>query len=308
MTVCFSRYHFKILQKVAQKADNKLGKFRVESLHYPGGSAFLSAYGLESIGGYLNMYSKRYQEFFSRVILPQIPNVPLSPYVANYLKSGTNHLDVNCYQRVGFALDVNKCANLNLFALANVKYVFSRHTLIHPDLKLIEGPKLAWASFDTTTKIWLAIKEIFGAPPHIQLYELKTALPRVFIPRSIEILSDNSDVLNALTQRNVTSLRQKAIISSSDIPEHSEFIDYEESQGWSEAGSVISTEFVGNKMTITVDMRRKGLVVVSNAYNHLWTARIDDKLTKIFPVFHTFWGVVVSKGRHEIIFRFDENT
>ena len=74
--------------------------------------------------------------------------------------------------------------------------------------------------------------------------------------------------------------------------------------GAGEAGAVVSSSFLGDTMTITVEMRREGLVVVTNAYHPAWTAHIDGKATNIYPVFHAFWSVVAPKGRHVIIFRF----
>lgn len=302
----FTRYHFEVLQRLAKKSENMLGAFRVESLHYPGGSGLLSAYGLESIGGYLNMYSKRYQEFFSRVMLPNDSTVPIPPLVSDYIERSSNHLAVNCYQKIGYALDVIKCADLDLFALANVRYVFSRHTLIHPDLELIEGPPEAWASFDTATKVWRAAKEIFGAPAHIQLYELKTALPRVFVPRSVDVFTDHLGVLDALKRRNAASFRQTAIMSRSDFTEKSDAMTAEPWNGSGEAGKVIASNFSGDAMTVTVDMRREGLVVVTNAYHPAWNARVDGVAAQIYPVFHTFWGVGVPKGRHVVTFRYGQ--
>jgi len=307
----FSRYHFDFLKRLSEKNDKMPGAFRVESLHYPGGSGFLSAYGLESIGGYLTLYSRRYQEFFSRVILPQgsgEPITPLPPYVANYLQSSSNHLDVNCYHKSDYQLDLAKCLNLDLLALTNVQYVFSRHTLLHPDLKLLEGSKEAWASFDTVKKVAQAASEIFGAPPHIQLYELKKVLPRVYVPNSVDVFSDNSGVLKALKLRKVASFRERAIVSNSDLTNKMSEDEFKGLSGPGEAGRVVSFKFSNDTMIVTVDMRRKGLVVVTNAYHPAWTAQIDGKATNIYPVFHAFWSVVAPKGRHVIIFQFGKAT
>jgi hypothetical protein len=179
---------------------------------------------------------------------------------------------------------------------------------MHPDLHLIEGPQQAWASFDTATKGWRAIQEIFGAPPHIQLYELKKVLPRVFVPRSLDILPDHVSVLDALKQRDAESFRQIAIISSKDLTEQTKVKLDNSLNGAGEAGAVVSSSFLGDTMTVTVEMRREGLVVVTNAYHPAWTARIDGNVSHIYPVFHTFWGVIVPKGRHVITFQFGKAT
>ena len=47
------------------------------------------------------------------------------------------------------------------------------------------------------------------------------------------------------------------------------------------------------------------MLVNAISYNPFWKAWIDGRPAKVFPVDHTFQGIVLPAGRHRVVFEYD---
>jgi uncharacterized membrane protein YfhO len=55
-----------------------------------------------------------------------------------------------------------------------------------------------------------------------------------------------------------------------------------------------------DRVVVSVSADRPGIVVVTQNYSPFWKARIDGVESRVIPVDHTFQGVRVEAGKHEV--------
>ena len=69
--------------------------------------------------------------------------------------------------------------------------------------------------------------------------------------------------------------------------------------------TVSITNYEPEKVELSVEAQRDGLVFLSDTYDPGWKAVVDGKETKIFRANFTFRAVVVPRGSHQILFTYD---
>ncbi len=61
----------------------------------------------------------------------------------------------------------------------------------------------------------------------------------------------------------------------------------------------------GARIVLEVDARADSILVATNNYSPFWKAAVDGRDSRIFPVDHTFQGVTVPQGRHEVVLTYE---
>jgi hypothetical protein len=119
----------------------------------------------------------------------------------------------------------------------------------------------------------------------------QSALPRAFVPHSVEVEANRSDRLAKLASplfdpRQVAYVEQPVNLSQS------------------EGGEVKIVEANSQQITISAKMIERGLVVLADQWNSGWRAYIGDKVVPILRVDHALRGVIAPAGESKIIFRY----
>lgn len=68
--------------------------------------------------------------------------------------------------------------------------------------------------------------------------------------------------------------------------------------------SIVMTRYEFNTMEIDVRVAVPRFIVISNAYDRGWQARVDGRETPIYRANYAFQGVVVPEGTHKVVFSF----
>jgi uncharacterized membrane protein YfhO len=62
--------------------------------------------------------------------------------------------------------------------------------------------------------------------------------------------------------------------------------------------------YTPDRVVLDVDAAAPSLIVLTDSYDPGWTATVDTRPAKIFPVDILFRGVPVQAGRHEVVFAY----
>ena len=247
------------------------------------------AYGLEAADGNVNVYSRRYQEYWEQVIW-------------RLLKSEPNY---GSFSSWGCRVYLFKGDyNINLLSLANVKYIFSRHPLQGDDLQLLHygstkrDEQIKWQEMNLRNKILYAVLHGYPDSPTF-IYENQKVLPRFFIVDKIKLYKESNQLLSDMRTAEYMDLRQNAFLKQSDVS------NIRMNQLSTEGGNVELRVYKADRIILTVTNHHNSILIITNNYSPFWKAKVDGIETKIFPVDHTFQGFCIEGGVHTVDLEYD---
>lgn len=126
----------------------------------------------------------------------------------------------------------------------------------------------------------------------LRIYEVEGTLPRVFVPEKFVLMSEK-ECAEFLHRAGFNPLEFLILV---EIPE--EFVP----QGMKGTAEIIS--YTPHEVLIKADMETDGFLVLSDTYYPGWKAYVDGRETRIYRAYSFLRAVKVSKGKHEIVFRF----
>jgi len=232
--------------------------------------AYAWAYGLDTVDGYVPMYSRRYQEYWGQVIRPVLEeNKWLHDYFYNW---GSR---VYLFPPTSDRLKFSDCYNLKLLSLANTRFIISPSPLSDPNLALLPS-----ANHNKTKPIYI--------------YENARVFNRFFLVHHSVVLRDTAAVLESLSKATYEQLALNAYISKTEIvpsliqvfPANNEKVNV---RMLSEDSVVLNTH-----------INSRAILISTINYSPSWKAEIDGANSPVFPVDHCFIGVVVNPGNHTI--------
>jgi hypothetical protein len=122
--------------------------------------------------------------------------------------------------------------------------------------------------------------------------ENRLAMPRVFVPRRVESISDSDERLRRLTQVDFDPRAIAYVENAVRLPEMC-------------AGEARIIEEIPRRVTVALKMQTDGLVVLADAFDEGWRAYIDSTPAPILRTNHAVRGVVVPAGASTLQFRYE---
>ena len=114
------------------------------------------------------------------------------------------------------------------------------------------------------------------------------AMPRVWIPRAVTVVSSENAVLESMISWNFDPSSQAYLTSlSAMLPDNC-------------IGTANVIDEHPQRLSLVAKMETAGLVVVGDRYNSDWQATVDGKPHPLLCVNHALRGVVLSAGEHTI--------
>jgi hypothetical protein len=284
-----SAYRSPLARDLAQRHASE-PPFRVATIQ--GNPAFMHAYGLETVDGYLTLYPRRYKAFWERVIARYLAK---SEDARDYLRYFGSHF----YLFEGSEaprLKFRDNYNLALLSLANTRFIFSRNALIDDALVPIAQPDHPWSELTIADRRTVQVEANFSGWRRWYVYENKGAFPRFFLAQRMRALPDADSVLDAISSATERELRSTAFVTHDDVN-----ADPAISFGYRQ-GSVEVLDYGPDRIELSVSADGWSVLVGSNTYSPYWNATLDGQPVPIFPVDHAFWGVTVGPGTHRIVF------
>jgi len=251
--------------------------------------AYANAYGLETVDGYVALYPLRYKQYWGKVIEP-LTSVDQKYY--DYFHGWGSRIylfapssgEFDILDEVPFA----DYYNLDLLALANTKYIISPLPLSHESLKLVAS--LPNGSESGNMSLLDRVRRTRG----LYIYENELCLPRFFISDGITVFDTGDDLLQAMAEADIGTLRENVFV------EQAFWNDMDAGLlGLSNAEIEIQMDSP-DRITLSVETDGRGILVVSNTYSPYWICKVNGVEKEIFPVYHTFMGVLLEESQSNV--------
>jgi len=249
-----------------------------------------SVQGLESADGYVGAYSRRYQEYWEQVIGRLLSSEP----------------DYASFSSWGHRVYLFKGVyDLNLLSLANVRFIISDHPLQDKNLILLpfgssnRDEQIAW-QMRFKQGVLNALFEGNRFQEYLTfIYENPRVLPRFFLAENVRLFGESKQVLEALRYADYADLRSTAYLKQSDLA----FLSL--GKLGARMGCVELKSYTSDRINLKVNNPQNSILIITNNFNPYWKATVDGIKTKVFPVDHTFQGIYVKSGKHEVILQYD---
>jgi hypothetical protein len=266
-------------------------------------SNIFHGYGLETIGGQINLFPERYRRFWVVMIEPSLGKDPAFDFAAR---------DYAGYMTLGLTYEVRDSsaeialstkARLNLVALANGRYVVSRTRMTDPELVDLGlgRPESPWDSLTTKEKALINLRENFTGRTNLYVYENKTALPRFRLIEQVAVRPRETQVLDEIATLPVETLRKTVILDAASATAAG--IAPESLAG----GRVQVVEYTADRIRLDVAAEGggKAFLVGANSYSPFWKCRVDGVEVPVVLAYAAFWGVALPPGAREVEFSYE---
>jgi len=182
--------------------------------------------------------------------------------------------------------------NLNLLSMLNIKYIFSSFKL--PNFKLI---------YQTTA----TEKNI-----PVYIYENSKAMPRIYLAKNVKFVDSNNvfdELLKVKDFREMTLIEQNSKsqfrISNFESNSNSLILNSDIKNSFKIQNSELEIiEFKPEFVKIKTKTDQNNWLIYSDANLPTWEAYIDNQKTTIYTANYLFKSVFVSKGEHEVMFKY----
>lgn len=132
------------------------------------------------------------------------------------------------------------------------------------------------------------------------VYQNQKALPRAYLVFAYEQVDEKQLMQKILN--NADKLNQKVIISSSEQLPVLE-------QNSNNTDQIVKFDrYDPTEISILVNTKNEGILVLTDSFYPGWRAYIDEKETQIFPANGIFRGIFIPKGNHQVEFRYISNS
>ncbi|NGZ06597.1 MAG: YfhO family protein [Magnetococcales bacterium] len=287
------------IRQIAQRMRSESREpFRVASYRsYPG---LVNAYGLDAVDGISALYPIHYYDYWKQVLKP----LSVAPQAEYYEKFNTklsfaHHL----YLYPARPLDCNRSAerlaegaNLKLLALANTRFILSRSPLDDPELTLEEEVPYHISSLWQEERQKLRDEQFCPEMARMRVYRLSGTMPRAFGLFRVQTYADAQGVLDALSRAPLERLATTAFVTTrADL--HQGPVLEGDGSGKAE---VEWLEHAPDLERLQVRFSRTGILMISNTFHPDWNGYLDGQPVRLFPVDHTFTGLIVPPGEHRV--------
>lgn len=269
---------------------------------------YLSAYNVETAGGYQAVHTKRYYEFWAKMAEPWASSLgPDSRFYAQYAERRQTMKGDMAFRDDRLWLFPDKYQpewqlaplyRLNFLSLANVGYFVSREKLTDPSLQPIREMPRPWSALSQREKATENFRANFLGRQHLYIYRNTDVLPRFFTVSSVDVVANSDLVLDAIAAREPSELRTRAIVARGDLPPEFQLQPRYAERRISLDGYTPST------IRLTLGEGDEAVLVVTNSFSPFWTVEIDGVPGTLFPAFHAFWGVHVPKDARSVVFKY----
>lgn len=133
-------------------------------------------------------------------------------------------------------------------------------------------------------------EELYRSPGGLKVYRNTDAYPRVWTVHSVRALGHEGEIRAVLDDASF-DLRRNAFVLG-EAPEL---------ENCSGADEVRMERREPNRVVLRAEMACRGMVVLSETFFPGWTARVNGRPEKVYEAYTALRGVVVERGRHEII-------
>ena len=132
----------------------------------------------------------------------------------------------------------------------------------------------------------------------VVIYRNNNAFPRAFIVHEAEVVSDAEEAIERMKDRGFDPA-QVAVIEGSPSPAQLAALTEGKSTGGARAEI---TKYQDERVELSVETERPGLLVLSDTYYPGWKAYVDGKQVPVYPTDVALRSIFVPAGEHDVEF------
>jgi hypothetical protein len=282
-----ANYKNEAFQRVIIDKNNE--PFRIATINNALHPAYANAYGIETVDGYINLYPKSYQKFWSKVIEP-LTDRDIAKYY--YFNHWGNRVYLFSPNEKKEEIIFDNYYRLNLLSLANTKYIVSKFPIKNNNLMPISEPV-------KSSKVINNTRENLEGRKSLYIYENKTCLPRYFFAKDVIIFNNSNDMLNKMGLTEINSLKNTVYIEKKYFK-----IALKSNNSYSSTAIKLD-KYSPDRIEFSIRLDGSGVLVVSNTYSPYWKCKVNGISTEIFPAYSTFWGIFLEKTAGKVVFYYE---
>lgn len=265
---------------------------------------------LETADGYINVYPKRYQEYWEQIMAPLFA---AKPELRDYFKHWGSRVylfspfygqpDPRIRETGPKNLSLRDYYTLPLLSLANIRFILSPFPLLDEDLRQvgsgINADKVRdWERLGLVRKLLLCVR---GDKPELPLYvyENPRFLPRFLVVTRTRLFDNVPELLRDLREASHDDLASTAYLLKSDAAPI-----FNEDAGRGD-GEATLMQYTSDRIVVEVSCETDCILIATNSYSPFWKARINGTSAPIFPVDHAFQGLRLTRGKAMVELEYD---
>ncbi len=136
------------------------------------------------------------------------------------------------------------------------------------------------------------LREIFSTGQDLLIYENKGVLPRFFLAPKAKGFPNSEALLDAIATANPENF-QREVLAEEKYLENIEKLGFQQS-------TIKINRYSPDIIQLDVQLDGNGILIASNSYSPFWKAFVDGEEKEIFPAYHAFWGIYLTKGHHQV--------
>ncbi len=179
---------------------------------------------------------------------------------------------------------INSISHTNILDLLNVKYIIAPKKIHYQNLTYLGD--------------YLVQDNIFSTPEtekKYYLYENNTVLPRAYVVANGLVINDSTQLLKALQDKKYNPKQFVVFDSNLQTPLKNQ----------SKYQPIPTKQYQPNRIDVSVNQTYPGYFILSDTWYPGWKAFDNGIQTPMYRANNIFRAVYLSKGKHEISFRYD---
>ena len=293
-------YESPVLESLAQRIRSSNEPSRVTL--YQMYDSFAQGYGMETLGGVLVLFSKRYSDYYNKLYEPSRGIDPGVDWIREHRSQTMN---------LGMFVSVEDKAperalaerfHLNLISLANVRYFVSRDRLTDSQFIAVgpAGPATPWSALGRWEKTKVSLAANFTGRTHLYVYENTEVIPRFFLAEKSAVYETRASALDAMVQLSTKELQRTVVLAKEDAR-----TDFDLDEKFTTDGSIRIQSYGAERIELEVTGRGPSLLVATNSFSPYWTCRVDGVPTPVIPAYTTFWAVRLPEAARSVVFSYE---
>jgi len=131
------------------------------------------------------------------------------------------------------------------------------------------------------------------------IYKNNSCLPRAFFVNNYKVIKNKDDVLKFMENEKFDP---SSLVLLEENP------DFNEPDTSIPGSNIKITDYTANRITLDIDAKTNGFLVLSENYYPRWHAYVDNKENKIYIADYTLRAIPITSGNHKVVLKYEDRS